>query len=161
MNEIGLPDIAAKLGAAPEAVAAFVVFVAPYLVSPLSAIWKRWRKTSGPDTRTIIKVLTGLIVGVGGFALGLYGYDVRGVLNAVMAAVLAYLKTVGDYERDVNVQAKATKVAARTDAPADDIPPETAATLAEVQAEVARQTSTFPAPAFADDAPMAAQRSTT
>lgn len=108
--ETSLADVAARAGLPVEGITALVVLLAPYLVSPLAAVWKRWRKTTGPDTRLVIKVLTGLIVGVGGFALGLYGYDLRGLLNAVFAALGAYLKATGDYERDVNVQAKANRV---------------------------------------------------
>lgn len=102
-------DVAARAGVGAEFIALAVAFIAPRLVSPLAAVWKRWRKTQGPDTRTIIKWLTALIVGLGGFLLGLYGYDLRGILNAFMAAVLTYFKTVGEYERDVQVQVKAQR----------------------------------------------------
>lgn len=110
--ETSLADVAARAGLPVEGITALVVLIAPYLVSPLAAVWKRWRKTEGPDTRRVIKVLTAVIVGLGGFALGLYGYDLRGVLNAALAALGAYLKTTGDYERDVNVRAKAARVSA-------------------------------------------------
>ena len=144
--DTSLADIAGKAGVSPEIISAMVVFVAPLLVSPLAAVWKRWRGTTGPDTRAVIKVLTALIVGVGGFALGLYGYDLRGIVNAIGAAVLAYLKTTGDYERDVNVQAKADRVSAArqasaTPAPGGDLEP---ATLADVEAELMRQTGEWP-----------------
>lgn len=121
MPTTGLPDVAARLGMSPEMVSAVVVFVAPRLVSPLAAVWKRWRNTTGPDTRMVIKVLTALIVGVLGFALGLYGYDLRGVLNAIGAGILAYLKTTGDYDRDVAVQAKANRLPESAPTPVDDV----------------------------------------
>ena len=110
--ETSLADVAARAGLPVEGITALVVLIAPYLVSPLAAVWKRWRKTTGPDTRLVIKWLTALIVGLGGFLLGLYGYDLRGLLNAALAALGAYLKTTGDYERDVNVRAKAARVSA-------------------------------------------------
>lgn len=115
--ETSLADVAARAGLPVEGITALVVLIAPYLVSPLAAVWKRWRRTTGPDTRLVIKVLTALIVGVGGFLLGLYGYDLRGLLNAALAALGAYLKTTGDYERDVNVRAKAARVSAPEVAP--------------------------------------------
>lgn len=110
LPEQSIADVAARAGVSPEFISLIVWYVAPKLVSPLAAVWKRWKDTSGPDTRTIIKVLTALIVGVGGFALGLYGYDSRGLINAVFAAILTYFKTVGDYDREVQVQAKAARV---------------------------------------------------
>ena len=135
-----LADVAGRAGISPEMISAGVVLIAPYLVSPLAAVWKRWRKTSGPDTRAVIKVLTALIVGAGGFALGLYGYDVRGLINAVGAALLAYLKTTGDYERDVNVQAKAARVSQMGTSTGDTLPPESPASAGDVEAEMMRQT---------------------
>lgn len=110
MPETSVADVAVAAGINPEVITIAVSMVAPKLVSPLAAVAKRWRKTHGPDTRTILKVLTALIVGVGGWVLGLYGYDLRGVANAFMAAFLAYFKAIGQYERDVNVQAKANRV---------------------------------------------------
>jgi hypothetical protein len=135
--DTSIADVAARAGVSPEFISLVVVYLAPKLVSPLAAVWKRWMGTTGPDTRTIIKWMTALIVGLGGFLLGLYGYDLRGVLNALVAGVVTYFKTVGDYQRDVNVQAKAIKVSPA--APA--VPTDTAATLDDIQREIARQTS--------------------
>lgn len=124
LPETSLGAVAAQAGLPVEFITTVIALIAPRLVSPLGAYFKRWRKTSGPDTRTIIKVLTALLVGAGGFALGLYGYDVRGLLNAVVAAFLTYFKTIGEYERDVNVQAKAARATPDEEAPLRAAPPD-------------------------------------
>lgn len=149
-----LADVAGRAGISPEMISAGVVLIAPYLVSPLAAVWKRWRKTSGPDTRAVIKFLTALIVGVGGFVLGLYGYDVRGMVNAVGAALLAYLKTTGDYERDVNVQAKAARVNQAGESGSDARPAESPASVSDVEAEMMRQARLDWPAASMDDVPL-------
>ena len=115
--DVTLADVAAQAGINVEVISTLIGIAAPYLVSPLASVCKRWLKTTGPDTRAVIKILTVLIVVAGGYALGMYGYDWRGVLNAVYAGILAYLKTIGDYERDVNVQRKADRTATPAPAP--------------------------------------------
>ncbi|OWL98969.1 hypothetical protein CBQ26_00485 [Deinococcus indicus] len=110
-----------QAGIPPELVTAVIAYLAPRLVGPLTAVAKRWLKTTGPSTRMVAKILTVLVVVALGFATGAYTLDLRGVGNAVVAAALAYLKATGDYERDVNVQVKATRKSG-ADAPTDAAP---------------------------------------
>lgn len=80
-----------------------------WLIIPLTALAKKLGRTTGPTTVTVSAFFSALLVGVGGWVLGLYGTGTASYGAACWAALLAFLKANGDYLTKVQAQAAALK----------------------------------------------------
>ena len=105
VKPIGWEEIKAFL--TPETWAVVVFWIAGYVTSPLTALFKRWLGTHGPDTQKVNLVIVTLLTAVLPFALGAYGYTFFGLIYAIATATTRSLVDQGLYQRSTDIAAKA------------------------------------------------------
>lgn len=79
------------------ALTAVVGGVLGIIISPLTALLKKWFKTEGVTTQLVHFVLSVLIVAGIGFAQGAFGQGVQGVWSVVGAVFAAFFTGLGSY----------------------------------------------------------------
>lgn len=113
MGEDGVSPLNSMLseeGIPPEAVTVVIWYFAPKLASSFTSWWKKRYNTEGPSTKNVVKAISALLALGIGFGTGAYALDQRGVINCVCAAILTYIRTTGDYARDIQIRTKANEV---------------------------------------------------
>lgn len=101
--------IMAATGFNQETLSAVVGWLAGSVVYHLTALAKHYGKTTGVNTVVVSNIINALIVGVGGYMIGLYGQGTTAILNALLACVLAFVKASGAYRGRVQAGQDAIK----------------------------------------------------
>lgn len=105
-----LNELLTGAGISPEVVTLIIWYIAPKLASPIASWWKRKYNTTGPDTLTVVKFSSAALAIAIGFGTQAYEFSPRGIFNCVCAGILTYIRTTGDYDRDVQVRTKASEI---------------------------------------------------
>lgn len=111
MEQIVIPNIPAEYAAL---IGTLIGLISAPLVTPLTALYKRFGRTSGPTTVTVSAVLS-LLVSLA-FAFAAAAAQGEGVnwVGVAVGAVVAFLKSNGDYLTRVQAARKAAPIAPAT-----------------------------------------------
>lgn len=111
MEQIVIPNIPAEYAAL---IGTLIGLISAPLVTPLTALYKRFGRTSGPTTVTVSAVLSVIVsVGFAFAAAAAQGGPINWV-SVALGAVIAFAKSNGDYLTRVQAARKAAPIAPAT-----------------------------------------------